>query len=224
MTVVQSANQLQRHESLREQALAVIRKGLLVGDIKPGEIYSANSLATTLGVSSSPVREAMLTLVQQGIMEAVRNRGYRVIPISDKDLADIYEVRVMLEVPAMGRLAGIGKVATHASEFGALADEIVHGARDEDLVLYLDADRRFHLGLLAMLDNQHLTDIVGNLRDRTPQRGLHNLVARGRLIESAEEHRPILDALVAGDAERAEALMLAHLSHIKGDWNTPDPA
>ncbi|KAA9164042.1 GntR family transcriptional regulator [Amycolatopsis acidicola] len=218
---VQPASQLQRYESLREQALAVIRKGLLVGEIKPGEIYSAAGLAATLGVSNSPVREAMLTLVQQGLMEPVRNRGYRVIPVSDKDLVDIYQVRVMLEAPAMRQLAQTGKVSPRASEFGALADDIVRGARQEDLVLYIDADRQFHLGLLAMLGNDHLTSIVENLRDKTPQRGLSELIRQGRLIESAEEHRPILDALVAGNGEKAEALMLAHLSHIPGDWNKP---
>lgn len=219
---VQPASHLQRHESLREQALAVIRKGLIAGEIKPGEIYSAAGLAATLGVSNSPVREAMLTLVQQGLMEPVRNRGYRVVPISDKDLADIYQVRVMLEVPAMGDLARTGKVAGRASEFGALADDIVRGARDEDLVLYIDADRQFHLGLLAMLGNDHLTSIVETLRDKTPQKGLNVLSQQGRLIKSAEEHRPILDALVAGDAERAEELMRQHLSHIRGEWNKPD--
>jgi DNA-binding GntR family transcriptional regulator len=219
---VQPASPLQRHENLREQALAVIRKGLAAGEIKPGEIYSAAGLATTLGVSNSPVREAMLSLVHQGLMEPVRNRGYRVVPVTDKDLTDIYQVRVMLEVPAMVQLARMGKVADRASEFGALADSIVRGVEQDDLVLYVDADRQFHLGLLAMLENDHLTGIVENLRDKTPQKGMSALIRQGRLIESAEEHGPILDSLIAGDAERTEELMRAHLSHIAGDWNHPD--
>ena len=72
MTAGQS--QLQQ-VSLRDQALAVIRRGMITGEIVPGEIYSANSLAVKLGVSNSPVRDAMLSLVNQGLMETVRNRG-----------------------------------------------------------------------------------------------------------------------------------------------------
>ena len=66
-----------RRVSLREQALDVVRQALVSGEIKPGDIYSAAALAERLGVSNSPVREAMLTLVHEGLLEAVPNRGFR---------------------------------------------------------------------------------------------------------------------------------------------------
>ncbi|MER6873164.1 GntR family transcriptional regulator, partial [Amycolatopsis sp. NPDC000673] len=91
--------QLQR-TNLREQVLEVVRQAMVSGDLRPGDIYSAAALATRLGVSSSPVREALLTLVNQGLLEPVRNRGYRVVAMTERDLDEIYEMRLLLEVPA----------------------------------------------------------------------------------------------------------------------------
>lgn len=102
----ESASQPLRHTNLRDQALEVIRQALVSGEIKPGEIYSAAALATRLGVSGSPVREAMLTLVNQGLMEPVRNRGYRVVPMSEHDLDEVYEMRLLLEVHGTLQAAG----------------------------------------------------------------------------------------------------------------------
>src|SRR5919202_296505 len=91
--------------SLRERAAEAIRNGITTGEIRAGELYSVPTLAARLGVSATPVREAMLDLANEGLVEAVRNRGFRVVELTDADLDEILEVRVMLEVPAAGRLA-----------------------------------------------------------------------------------------------------------------------
>ncbi|MFC9549961.1 GntR family transcriptional regulator [Rhodococcus sp. NPDC056960] len=212
-----------KRASLREQALAVIREGMVSGELVPGGIYSATALASELGVSASPVREAMLTLVNQGLMEAVRNRGFRVVPLGDADRREIYELRVMLEIPATQKVAGIPSVRDHYDEYVGIAREIVDAARSGDLIAYLDADRRFHLGLLGFLDNERLIAMVDGLRDQTRLFGLKEMSERGDLTASAEEHEPILDAIVAGDADKTGALMYQHFEHIKGDWAVGAP-
>jgi DNA-binding GntR family transcriptional regulator len=205
--------------NLRDQALAVLKLRLVSGDLAPGQIYSAAALATELGVSNSPVREAMLTLVNQGLMEAVRNRGFRVVPLSAKERRNNYDIRIMLEVPAMARLASLNdKVAARKKEFTATASSIVKAAKSRDIVGYLEADRNFHIGLLGILENEQLTAIVENLRDQARQYGLKALSERGDLVKSAEEHQPILDAIIAGDAEKTTKLMISHLGHHVGDW------
>jgi DNA-binding GntR family transcriptional regulator len=205
--------------NLRDQALAVLKLRLVSGDLAPGQIYSAAALASELGVSNSPVREAMLTLVNQGLMEAVRNRGFRVVPLSAKERRNNYDIRIMLEVPAMARLASLNdKVAARKKEFTATASSIVKAAKSRDIVGYLEADRNFHIGLLGILENEQLTTIVENLRDQARQYGLKALSERGDLVKSAEEHQPILDAILAGDAEETTKLMTSHLSHHVGDW------
>jgi DNA-binding GntR family transcriptional regulator len=205
--------------NLRDQALALLKLRLVSGDLAPGQIYSAASLAAELGVSNSPVREAMLTLVNQGLMETVRNRGFRVIPLSDKERRNVYDLRILLEIPSMARLASMNeKVAARKEEFSKLAAHMVESAKSGDIVGYLDADRSFHIGLLDILENDQLTMIVGNLRDQTRQYGLKALSERGSLVKSAEEHQPILDALIAGDKKLTAKLMTDHLSHLVGDW------
>jgi DNA-binding GntR family transcriptional regulator len=207
-----------KQPSLRDQALRVIREGMVSGELEPGGIYSATALATQLGVSASPVREAMLTLVNQGLMEAVRNRGFRVLPLDDDDRREIYEMRCLLEVPATAALAGRQEIIDEYEKFRALAEEIVTSAVAKDLINYLDADRRFHLGLLKYSNNNRLVTTIDGLRDQTRLYGLKGLSDKGTLVDSAEEHQPILDAIVAGDADQVRELMQHHLRHIRGDW------
>ncbi|MFC0219941.1 GntR family transcriptional regulator [Pseudochelatococcus lubricantis] len=213
-----AVNQLQQ-TNLREQALAVLKLRLISGDLVPGEIYSAAALAAELGVSNSPVREAMLTLVNQGLMETVRNRGFRVVPLSDRERRNIYDLRMMLEVPSMAKLARIKeKIAPRFAEFSRIAAEITASAEAGDIVGYLDADRRFHLGLLDVLDNEQLVSIIDNLRDQSRQYGLRQLSSNGKLVDSALEHQKILDAIVDGDEAKVAELMELHLGHFVGDW------
>ncbi|MPV38589.1 GntR family transcriptional regulator [Georgenia subflava] len=208
--------------SLKDQALAVIRQRMVSGEIRPGEIQSAASMAARLGTSNGPVREAMLTLVEQGIMEVVPNRGFRVVPFSEEDLREVVELRVMLEVPAMGRLArvGLGDAADLVREHARRCDA---AARRLDLTEFLAADRDFHLSLLQALGNTRLLRIVGQLRDQTRLSGLHSVTV-DRLHASAGELVELLDAIVAGDAEAAERVMALHLGHVRGNWAQPAPA
>lgn len=211
-----------RPTSLREQALSELRARLVSGDLKPGAVYSAATIANDLGVSNGPVREAMLTLVNQGLMEVVRNKGFRVTRLSSKDRENIAELRMLLEIPSMVKLAGSETAIASADKFSALANEIVEASHRNDLVTYLEADREFHLGLLDLLGNDRLTQFIGMLRDQTRQYGLQALAAEGLLVSSAEEHHAILDAIVANDPEAVASLMTVHLRHLRGGWSSPE--
>lgn len=208
--------------SLKDQALEVIRQDLVSGEIRPGEIHSAASMAARLGTSSGPVREAMLTLVEQGIMEVVPNRGFRVTDLSDHDLDEVHELRMMLEVPAMGRLAELG-LGAHAGAVRTAARRCEEAARRQDLSEFLVTDREFHLGLLELLGNGRLVKFVGQLRDQTRLYGLQVLAREGRLQESAAEHVELLAAIDDGDAARTAQVMSRHLAHARSDWG-PGPA
>lgn len=205
------------HVSLREQALTIVRQAIVSGEIGPDEIYSASALASRLGVSNSPVREAMLTLVNQGILEPVRNRGFRIVPISEHDLDEIGEMRRMLEVP--GIVALIDRADDEDIEaLRPVAAEIETAARAGDVPVFLDADRRFHLGLLELGGNTRLVQTVAQLRDQTRLYGVNTLAERGILQQTAPEHFELLDALLARDPSRAEDVMTCHLDHIRGEW------
>lgn len=209
-----------KQTNLRDQALDILKLRLISGDLKPGEVYSAASLATELGVSNSPVREAMLTLVNQGLMESVRNRGFRVVPLTNHELRNLYDLRVMLEIPSMERLAKdhAETIRQQHAEFSAIAHRMIDCAQTADIAGYLLEDRNFHILLLKILDNEQLVTFVENLRDQSRQYGLKALSHQGRLVSSAEEHLLILDALAKGDVPLTHTLMKRHLSHLVGQW------
>jgi DNA-binding GntR family transcriptional regulator len=203
--------------SLREQARAAIRASIITGQMEAGRVYSVPMLAEQFGVSLTPVREAMLDLVQEHLVETVRNKGFRVSEPSEKELEDIYEIRMMLEAPELRRLAGhLSESALE--EFTRLAERIEECAAEGDLAGFLAADRDFHLGLLAQLGNERLIEIVGSLRDQTRLYGLGDLVRSGTLMDSAREHSEILRTISDGDGQRVEGLIQHHLEHTRGLW------
>jgi DNA-binding GntR family transcriptional regulator len=207
-----------RRTSLRDQARIAIRHALVIGQITAGVVYSAASLASELGVSNSPVREAMLSLVDDGLMEAVPNRGYRAVALSPGDMAEIAQLRVFLEVPAVG-LAAEADLGDRRAELEELVATIEQTAADGDLAGNLEADRRFHLNLVEVCGNRRLTDQVARLRDQSRLYNLPHLARSGELAASAGEHRPLLEAIVGHDRVRAEQLMRAHLTHLSTDWS-----
>lgn len=203
--------------SLREQARAAIRASIITGQMEAGRVYSVPVLAEQFGVSLTPVREAMLDLVQEHLVETVRNKGFRVSEPSDKELQDIYEIRMMLEAPVLARLAGHLTDAAR-TEFAQLAERIEDCAAEGDLAGFLAADRDFHLGLLGQLGNERLIEIIGSLRDQTRLYGLGEMVRSGTLMDSAREHTEILRTIADGDSQRVEGLIQHHLEHTRGLW------
>ena len=203
--------------NLRGLVRRALEAALVAGELRPGEIYSAPALAERFGVSATPVREAMLDLVKDGFVEVIRNKGFRVVAMSELDLDRISEIRLLLEVPSTVRAAARLTPEVTASLAG-LADEIELAASQGDLIRYLDADRRFHVELIAVLDNPTLTGLVDRLRRQTRLFGLDALVKTGRLVTSAQEHHTLLATLRSGDAEATRRLISAHIEHVRGVW------
>lgn len=203
--------------SYRESVANALRAALIAGELRPGEVYSAPSLAARFGVSATPVREAMLDLVKEGLVDPVPNKGFRVTAVSEQQLDEYTHIRSLIEIPTTTALAATADPAA-LEALRPDAEEIVSAAADGDLIAYVEADRRFHLGLLALAGNQHLVEVVGDLRKRSRLYGLTALVERGLLTSSAEEHLEILDALLARDEDRVRAVMTRHLGHVRGVW------
>ena len=208
--------------NLRRQALARLRSGIVTGEIVAGRLYPVSHFAEQLHVSATPVREALLDLANEGLVEVVRNRGFRVVQLTEKDLDDIFHLRLKLEVPALREICG-KLSAKQLAEHRRDAEAIVRFARAGNLAGFLDADRSFHMGLLARTGNQRLCGIVGHLRDLARLYGLPSLVGSDIFVGSADEHIELLDALDVGDAPLVEALMTRHLEHTRDIWARRTP-
>jgi DNA-binding GntR family transcriptional regulator len=204
-------------KNLREEATEVLRAAILAGDLEPGSIHSAVGLSEVMGVSPTPVREAMLELSRVGLVVVLPNRGFKVTVIDDSDLDEIADLRKMLEVPAM-RLVVEHAQAQQLAALEVPLRELEEASERNDGPAFLLADREFHLALLSLTGNQRLVDIVASLRDQARILGIHALAAAGTLRALAPEHRQILDAIRAGNGAQAERLMAVHLEHTRGLW------
>jgi len=211
--------------SIRAEVIHALRAALVSGQMRPGEVYSAPMLAARFGVSATPVREAMLDLVREGLVTTARNRGFRVRELSERELDEITEVRRLLEVPTTVKTIDLVTPET-LKELRPMALRLVEAAAERDLIAYLEHDRRFHLRLLAVAGNENLTRLVGELRSRTRLFGLGRLADSGELAASAREHIEMLDLIAAKDRPSLERLMMRHISHIRGVWagREEDPA
>jgi DNA-binding GntR family transcriptional regulator len=203
--------------SLREKVTQRLRAAIVTGDLRPGTVYSAPSLAARFGVSATPVREAMLDLAKGGFVEVARNKGFRVIDLSDDDLDEIAAIRALLEVPTMRDIAkNIDSATIARARPRAAAIEVA--AAEGDLTTFTQLDTDFHLDLLGVLGNKRLVSIVHELRMSTRLGGLHQLMAEGRLTATAREHVMLLDMLETHNADGAVALMRQHIGHVRGAW------
>ncbi|MEA2456944.1 MAG: hypothetical protein QOI45_3206 [Thermoleophilaceae bacterium] len=203
--------------SVREQVSRLLRAQVASGLLVPGEIYSAVALAEGLGVSATPIREAMIDLANSGLVEPLRNRGFRILTVSDEDLDEIVELRLMLEVPPLKTIIAKATDAELAA-LEPLVHQILEYARQADLPNYLLVDSTFHLELLELAGNERLVHLVSELRDQTRLLGLRRLGEAGELEQSSLEHGEILSAIQARDVELSERLMTRHIRHARGIW------
>jgi DNA-binding GntR family transcriptional regulator len=183
-----------RRTNLREEAIAVLRAAILGGELAPGSIHSAVSLADRLGVSATPVREAMRALIGSGLVEVLPNRGFRVTEVGAQDRDEICALRLMLEVPALER------VVERAS--AASLDELAAAG----------SDREFHVRLMALAGNRRLVRMVAELHDQA------RIAPDAR---AAEDHRLILEAVRARDVAAAQRGLTCHLERVRGAGTRP---
>jgi len=204
--------------NLREEITETLRAAVISGELRPGVVYSAPSLAEQFGVSSTPVREAMLDLVSEGLVEAVRNKGFRVTELSEQQLDDITHLRALIEIPTVRAIAEAGVDPAVIERLRPLAAGIEDAARRRDLIAHVTIDMEFHLTLLGLTGNTYLVDTVRSLRSRSRIYGLVTLAEHDRLVPSSHEHSDLLDLIEARDADGAEQLMRQHLNHVRGLW------
>lgn len=200
-----------RH-SVRGQILDALRAALVDGELVPGEIYSGPALGERFGVSATPVREAMQQLALEGAVECLPNRGFRVLSRTPRELAELAEVRAMLEVPVMLRLARSLPAETWEALRPAAA-ATAEAAAAGDVPGYAEADRAFHREVLALAGNDQLVQVAEELHRRAqwPLPGAPR-VRRADLVADAAEHAALLEALAAGDLPVVESLVREHFA------------
>ncbi|MEV6021889.1 GntR family transcriptional regulator [Streptomyces sp. NPDC052036] len=199
--------------SVRRQILDALRTALVAGELTPGEVYSAPALAERFGVSATPVREAMQQLALEGAVEVVPNRGFRVAVRGARELAELAEIRGLIEVPVMLRLA-CTVPAERWAELRPLAEATVRAASSGCRATYAESDRAFHRAVLALAGNEQLVRLAEDLHRRAqwPLVGGPGTRGRADLVADAAEHTALLDALAAQDLAVVQSLVREHFT------------
>ncbi|GAA1868466.1 GntR family transcriptional regulator [Pseudonocardia ailaonensis] len=194
------------------QVLAALRAAVISGELVPGTLYSVHTLAAQLGVSRTPVREALIKLAQQGMVRFERNRGVRVLLTSLHDLEEVFALRLLLEPPAVARAVTRLDDSTRREVRRAFAAMEKAAKADDDFTMF-EHDRRFHRSLLEASGNARLAAHVDGLRDMVLRRGVSTARESRSLDEIVAEHRLILDLVESGDSHGAADAMRAHIRH-----------
>lgn len=205
--------------TLKQSTQNLIRQLLFSGIMVPGEICSANSLASHLGISNSPAREAMMALAAIGLLEPVRNRGFRVVELSEHDRYEVYEMRVLIEVEAVRQAAARDIGHRQIEKIVQLAHrsiEALPSTREDPALPYLNADHDFHMAVVDSIGNSRWSKTISNLRDESRVNGAYrHLEDNQGLHHSAQEHIDIAKAVQERDPEKAAVLMLKHLEYAR---------
>src|SRR3954453_5794403 len=197
-----------------EQVYKRVREAILTGEISAGTAMSQVALADELGVSRTPLREALRMLQSEGLVDAQANRRVTVKPISATDLEELVVMRVALEAEAIRlSVSRLSPEAIAALE-GRLA-EMAHFAQEKDYARWQQPHTSFHRGLTAPA-GARVNAMLGQLSDHAERyRRVH--IARSPKAWQTAGHREILDAAKKGDRERAGRLMAIHLSRTPFD-------
>jgi len=195
--------------SLREAVAQQVRAEIVSGRTAGGTIYTVPALAAALGVSTTPVREALLELSRAGLLSPLRNRGFKVSSATLKDLADLFDVRVLLERFALEAVAKAR--LTNVQPLVALADAVAEAVKREDVGAYLETDRRFHEALVTRADNPRLTRLIMTQRDDMRLYGIDSPEGRQRQRDSVGEHYQMVELGQAGEVEKIGELITRHI-------------
>jgi DNA-binding GntR family transcriptional regulator len=201
-----------RRSSLVDGAYAVLKERILHNALPPGHVALEQELADELGMSRTPLREALIRLAEDGLVEIQPRRGIRVLPVSPADMREIYELLYALESTAAELIAARRPARDDpvllALEAATAAMEAAL-ARD-DLDAWATADESFHRALLDKCGNRRLARMAFTVWDQAHRARLVTLRLRPKPVDSTADHRAVVEAIRRHDADGARELHRAH--------------
>lgn len=197
--------------SLADQAYAKLREAIVTGDLKPGERLVERQLGLQMGASRTPLREAMIRLVHEGMLTALPSGGLVVGSIDEHEARDLYDIRLALE-GYTARLAAERATSETIEELRSFA-RLEHRRLDPvDLRELEDLNNLFHRTLYASAGRQRLFDLIEIHREQALHYRLYEIYTPDEVVRGVQQHDEIIDAVERGDGDLAERLMRQHIS------------
>lgn len=178
--------------------------------LPPGFQATEPEIALRLGMSRTPVREALIRLAADGLIDMIPRRGVRVRPILAEDMREIYEILTAIEPEAAAQLARRGLPDTDLAPLAAATDRMEEALAAGDLEAWAAADDDFHCTLLEMHGNRRMLDMVTTLFDQAHRARIVTLRLRALPERSTTEHRAILQAMARGHSDMVSTLFRLH--------------
>lgn len=191
-------------------AYTQLKDEILSNRMPPGFQAPEPEIALRLGMSRTPVREALIRLEAEGLVELAPRRGARVLPIRAEDMQEIYEILTALESDAAAALARRMLDADALAPLSAATKDMEEALEREDRDAWAEADDRFHRTLLELHGNRRLRSFVQSISDQAHRARIATLRLRDMPKRSTEDHRDILEALLAGNEDGARKACRAH--------------
>jgi DNA-binding GntR family transcriptional regulator len=203
-------SQPQPTTSLVDAAYEQVRRRILDNVWPPGHRALEQEVALALGMSRTPVREALMRLHNEGLVEVVPRHGMRVLPVSAADMREIYEILTALECMAAERLAARKPSKTQLAPLLSATQAMERALKAGDPDAWAKADEQFHAQLIELAGNRQLQATVMNYWDRAHRARMVTLRLRPKPEHSTQEHRALVERLLAGDADGAAKVNRAH--------------
>ena len=204
--------------SLADQIFMELENNILTGVYTRGEVFTEMSLSEKLGVSRTPVREAIRRLEQERLVE-ITTKGIVIMGISPKDISDMYEIRLRTEGLA-SRWAANTISEEGKKELSAIVElqEFYTAKKDADNIKNMDS--KFHEIVYNNCGSVVLSDMLHQLHRKVMKFRKASVSNSERAFQSTKEHREILDAILSGDGEKAEKLTVEHIKNAKRNIET----
>jgi DNA-binding GntR family transcriptional regulator len=196
--------------ALYEEVAELLRQRIFARELEPGSWIDELRIAEALGISRTPLREALKVLAAEGLVTMKVRRGAYVTEVSEKDLRDVYHLLALLESDA-ARVVAQTASEDQLRQISALHKELEKSVEDRDR--FFEINEAFHMLLLSVADNRWRDQMVSDLRKVMKLNRHSSLFKEGRIEQSLTEHQAIVQALISKQPELAAERMSAHFSN-----------
>ncbi len=202
----------QRSSRSTDAVYGRLKQYILDNHYPPGAQILESAVVQELGVSRTPVREAFVRLQQEGLLEIVPRHGVRISALSAGDMREIYEILMSLEPTAIELLVAQRPAKEDLAVLVTACDamEAALAGPQPNLDAWAVADEQFHINLARLCGNKRLAAMIMTVWDQAHRARMFTLRLRHLPLQSTAEHRTVVDAILAGDGERARELYFAH--------------
>ena len=208
--VVSARAQRGERVSLVERAYEKVRRRILDNEYQPAQQVLEHELAADLGMSRTPVREALVRLQNEGFVQLIPRHGMRVVPLSLADLRDMYEVLTALEMTAVERLVRSERTKWTLAPLEQALDDMDKALDEGNVDTWVKADEHFHRTLIELSGNARLAAMAFSVWEQGHRARMMTVRFRTSLQQSNQEHRALVDAIRRGDLEDARAQHVEH--------------